>query len=261
LAIILEDFAACTGVVVASAGILATNYSGLMAFDTLACFGVGGLLAGVGARLALFNRQYLIGVAVDDYIVHDIERILRNRASIYSVRDIQTQWVGPSAFMLKAECDFEGAYFSHLLEDIYDPLVRYDLNSADGDVWLTLSLFSEDVTRLIEIEVHDIEAQIRKKYPQAAFIHLEPDSKYSYLNALSGREVTSVFANEGRKKAWAESRLNKLVDAPTALRRRAKRMVDSLEYKLNDEKVIKLLSLADRLEMKKNRGESSVERT
>jgi zinc transporter 9 len=69
LAIILEDTAACTGVLVASSGIALTQLTGLMAFDTVACLSVGGLLAMVGARLALSNRQYLIGAGVDDFII------------------------------------------------------------------------------------------------------------------------------------------------------------------------------------------------
>ncbi len=45
----------------------------------------------------------------------------------------------------------------------------------------------QDVTRLIEQEVKEIETLIRHKYKEAAFIELEPDSKKSYLRASDGK--------------------------------------------------------------------------
>jgi zinc transporter 9 len=181
----------------------------------------------------------------------DIERMLRGRPSIHSVRDIQTQWVGPSAFMIKAECDFDGGFFSSLLEDVYSPILRYDMDTANiDDLWLTLHDFSEDVTRLIEIEIHEAEDQIRKKYPQAAFIHLEPDSKDSYLTALAGREQR-VFPDDAKRQAWAESRSRTLVDKPTALRRRARRLIEANEYTPDHPAILKIMQLADKLEKKR----------
>lgn len=102
LAVILEDVAAVSGVAVATAGIAATHYTGLIYYDTLAGLGVGMMMAGVGVKIAGFNRQYLIGLAVDDHYVRDIEKILISRPSISAVRDITTQWVGPRVCSLLA---------------------------------------------------------------------------------------------------------------------------------------------------------------
>jgi zinc transporter 9 len=49
-----------------------------------------------------------------------------------------------------------------------------------SDLPLFLSWYAEDVTRIVESEVRDVEAMIRKEYPEAAYIELEPDSKRTF---------------------------------------------------------------------------------
>jgi len=194
-AIILEDMAACAGIAVASAGIGLTHLTGAIAFDTLACFSVAALMASVGGGLAVFNRKYLIGVAVDDEIIKGIETIVLGCPSVKYVRDIETQWVGPNAFMLKAEIDFSGEYLSSQLEATYLPLILSTRGEDRDQMVGALRHYAEDVTRRMEVEVRMVESAIREKYPEAAFIHLEPDSKNSFLmslrsaRTLSGRHV------------------------------------------------------------------------
>ena len=66
---------------------------------------------------------------------------------------------------------------------------RYEshfLNSKDlkNDLPLFLSWYAEDVTRIVESEVRDVESMIRKAYPEAAYIELEPDSKRTFETAM-----------------------------------------------------------------------------
>jgi zinc transporter 9 len=48
--------------------------------------------------------------------------------------------------------------------------------SSHGDLQVLLSLYAEDVIRTVEREVRHVEAAIRKKYPGAEYIELEPMS-------------------------------------------------------------------------------------
>jgi hypothetical protein len=48
------------------------------------------------------------------------------------------------------------------------------------------SRYAEDVTRLVERELKDVEDQIRRKFPAAVFIELEPDSKDASRCVLQG---------------------------------------------------------------------------
>jgi len=175
LAVLLEDFVATTGVVIASAGIGATYLTGSVYFDSLASLGIGGLLAFVSLWLVKLNHSMLIGHAIDKETLSGIRGILQVRPSVEAVYAVQSQWVGPSTFSYKAEVDFDGTFLAAKLEDKYAPLFVTATDRADVDV--LMSWYAEDITRLVEQEVRNIEAEIRIKYPAAAFIELEPDSK------------------------------------------------------------------------------------
>lgn len=102
-AVLMEDGAACLGIVIAVAGIGATQTTGLALFDGLAGLGISGLMASMGIYLARLNQQYLLGQAVDPEITAGIKRILLARPSIEVVHSEQSQWIGPYAFSYKAE--------------------------------------------------------------------------------------------------------------------------------------------------------------
>jgi zinc transporter 9 len=179
-AVFLEDLAACGGVLVAATGIGLSAVTGNPLWDSLASIAIGGMLGGVAVRLVTMNQRYLLGHAVDDDTVTAIERIIMGRPSIDSVRDVQTQWFGPATFGFKAEVDFDGTYLAARLQDSYEKLF---LESPDlsKDLPLLLAFYAEDVTRLVERELQDIESRIRAVYPEAAFIELEPDSDHTEL--------------------------------------------------------------------------------
>ena len=64
-AVLMEDAAACTGVIIAGAGIAIAQATSMPAFDSLAGIGVSLLLGSMGLYLARLNQKYLVGQAVD----------------------------------------------------------------------------------------------------------------------------------------------------------------------------------------------------
>jgi len=123
LAVFMEDSAACLGVVIAMAGIGASQLMGTPIYDSIAGVGISCLLGGVGFYLARLNQQYLLGQSVESgmhthtyapllkshrmccgfyaEITEGIRRILLARPAIESVHSIQSQWVGPYTFSYK----------------------------------------------------------------------------------------------------------------------------------------------------------------
>src|SRR5690554_2349436 len=65
LAVFMEDGAACLGVVLAIAGIGASQLTGMAIWDSVAGVSISCLLGGVGFYLARLNQQYLLGQAVE----------------------------------------------------------------------------------------------------------------------------------------------------------------------------------------------------
>jgi hypothetical protein len=114
--------------------------------------------------------------------------MLSSRHAISAVYDVQTQWISPNAFSFKAECDFDGLALSERLYDAYAELFRDAIiKNSESDLRTIMHWYAEDVTRLIELEVKEVETIIRTKYPSAAFIELEPDSKKSFVRKSDGR--------------------------------------------------------------------------
>jgi hypothetical protein len=81
---------------------------------------------------------------------------------------------GPETFSYKAEVDFDGTYLAAKLMPIYQ---HEFLQIRDDELQVLLSLYAEDVIRTVEREVRHVEAYIRKKYPGAEYIELEPMSR------------------------------------------------------------------------------------
>ena len=79
MAVLLEDVAATTGVLVAIGGIGRTSFTDNSAFDSLASIGVGGLLGGVAVYLARMNQRFLLGQAIDQPVENSIRGIILSR--------------------------------------------------------------------------------------------------------------------------------------------------------------------------------------
>jgi zinc transporter 9 len=178
LAVLMEDAAACLGIVIAIAGIAASHATTNPIYDGIAGVGISFLLAGVGLALVRVNHSFLIGQAVDREMLDKIEQLIRNRRSIDNVTGIQSQWTGPETFSFKAELDFDGTYLSALLVPRYRAEFQKAGDALDEDLEVLLSWYAEDVIRAVEREVRHIEAVIRQQYPGAEYIELEPMSKY-----------------------------------------------------------------------------------
>ena len=215
LAVLLEDGAACLGIVFAIAGIAASHYTGNPIFDGIAGVGISTLLGVMGIALVRVNHSFLLGQAVDREIVDDIGKILLNRRSIDSIRSVQSQWTGPESFSYKAEVDFDGTYLAAKLMPIYQQEFIQIKDSMDDELQVLLALYAEDVMRTVEREVRQVEAQIRMKYPGAEYIELEPMSvdadRLAIDDNLEGelRRVESDALNRYLKSLKSEAATSK----------------------------------------------------
>jgi len=184
LAILLEDGAACFGVVMALAGTTASHVTGSPIYDGIAGCGISILLGTMGLTLARMNYRFLLGQAVDKDITDSIESILKSRKSIDAVSSVQSQWTGPDTFSYKAEVGFDGTFLAAKLMPTHEKEFYAIRDTMEKDLALVLSWYAEDVIRTVEREVRIIEAQVRRKFPAAEYIELEPMSKDSHEFAI-----------------------------------------------------------------------------
>ena len=173
LAVLLEDFAACAGIVIAMGGIYLAQVTGESMYDGYASILIGLLLGFVAIFLVRLNQRFLIGQAVDPEIADGIAELLRSRPSIDAVHAVQSRWIGPSTFAYKAEVDFDGTWFAAQLEAEYK--ADFAQLSDPNAMGALMRMYTEHVARLIAREVDAVEAMIRAQYPEAGFIMLEPN--------------------------------------------------------------------------------------
>lgn len=124
------------------------------------------------------NYRFLLGQAVDREITDDIAGILTSRDNIDAIGSVQSQWTGPDTFSYKAEVDFDGTSIAAELMTYRDYQNEFLTikDTMDSELKILLALYAEDVMRAVEREVRTVEAMIRKKYPGAEYIELEPMS-------------------------------------------------------------------------------------
>jgi zinc transporter 9 len=223
MAVLLEDGAACLGIIICIGGITAASYTGMPVFDGLAGLGISGLLATMGLVLVRINHRFLLGQAVEPEITNGIEKILLSQRSIDAVHSVQSQWTGPHTFNFKAEVDFDGTYLAAKLMPRYQQEFLAVRDELDTELRVLLSWYAEDVMRTVEREVRHVEAEIRKEYPAAEFIELEPMSKHFDRFAIDdgmqaqlrrievealNRYLRSLYQQRGPKASIADEESN-----------------------------------------------------
>jgi zinc transporter 9 len=192
LAVLLEDAAACLGIVLACGGIALSHATSNPLFDGLAGVGISGLLGCMGLALVRVNHRFLLGSAVDRDITDDIGKILLSRRSIDAIGSMQSQWISADTFSYKAEVDFDGTYLAARLMPIYQHEFLQIRDTMDEELQVLLALYAEDVMRTVEREVRHVEAQVRKKYPGAEYIELEPMSAHADRLAIYDNVETDL---------------------------------------------------------------------
>ena len=169
MAVLCEDSAACVGVLIAAAGIGASHLTGNPMWDSVASIGIGGLLGVLALYLVKLNKNFLLGQSVDPEIENAIKELLLKRDAIDAVYAVQTQYVGPSTFSYKAEVDFDGTFLAAQLHSSYNDEFMNSPNLED-DLPLLLAWYAEDVTRMVEKEVKEVEKVIRVRREEVSFL-------------------------------------------------------------------------------------------
>lgn len=183
LAVLYEDIAACTGVIIGTSGMFLSYYTGKMIYDSVSSILIGCLLGAVVYRMITLNRNYLLGQALDPLVENEITCIVRGRRSIDNVHNVSSQWLSPKAFSFHAEIDLDGTYLAANLYSLYKPFFSDAKYKEELPVFM--AWYAEDVTRLVEREIKSIENEIKKYYPDCQSIDLELGSRYSNENALT----------------------------------------------------------------------------
>ena len=139
--VLLEDFGALIGLVLALVGVGLTTFTGNARFDALSTLCIGILLGLIAIFLAIEMKSLLIGESASSKVIAFIKSEIQSTPSVQCLIHLRTQHLGPEELLVAAKVS--------LAEDL-------------------------DVKGVAET-INLIEARVREKIPSVRYLFIEPD--------------------------------------------------------------------------------------
>ncbi|MBE1592944.1 cation diffusion facilitator family transporter [Nonomuraea angiospora] len=139
-AVLFEDAAALVGLVIAGAGLAASQLTGSALWDGLASVGIGLLLLVVALILMRSNISLLIGQAAPSHVQEGIKAELVAQPEVEEVVELLTMMIGPGSILVAAKIDF------------------VDVASAAG----------------VEIACDEVDRRLRERFSGISLVFLDP---------------------------------------------------------------------------------------
>jgi solute carrier family 30 (zinc transporter), member 9 len=173
VAVVLEDAAACLGIVIAFAAIGLTWFTGHQYWDAIGSITIGVLLGCIACWLIQRNRSLLVGESVPPHIRRQLLEILNENPTVEEVVDLRTRILDTSTYRIKADIHFDGSALArqkqHELHAEYENISSYEEFESFA------IRYADEIVDLLADEVDKIERNIRKQIPQAEHMDLEAD--------------------------------------------------------------------------------------
>ncbi|QDU96338.1 cation diffusion facilitator family transporter [Lignipirellula cremea] len=173
VAVILEDSAACLGVIFALAAILLTRLTGQQYWDAFGSIAIGLLLGGVAVWLIAKNHQLLVGEAIPPHVKKQVLRILEENPLVEEVVDFRSRMLDSETYRIKADIHFNGEALAKKLSERIQ--TAYDEIKSREDFEKFAVRYADEVVDLLADEIDLLEARIRAVTPKAQHVDLEAD--------------------------------------------------------------------------------------
>lgn len=174
VAVLLEDSAACAGVLIALACIGLASWTGQLWWDGVGSILIGLILGAVAIWLIARNRELLVGRSADPETRARILEVLNRQGVVEAIVDVKSRMMDSENVDLTVAIDFEGRRIADMLDG--QLRARWDAGFADYDAFRTFAgTFADDVIETLGDEVDRIEAAIAEAVPSVKHIDIEPN--------------------------------------------------------------------------------------
>jgi len=173
VAVLLEDSAACLGIVLAVSGLLLSRATGDPVWDAAASILIGLLLGAIAVWLIRRNHTLLVGPAIPGEARERIRRTLASHPAVERVVRLRTRTLDTETWGVTAELDFSGEAIAARLE----PMLREEWERVGtwDDFRAVAARYADAVLDELGDEVDAIEQEIRTAFPRARYLDLEAD--------------------------------------------------------------------------------------
>ena len=173
VAVILEDTAACIGILIAFVAILMTQITGQPYWDALGSIAVGVLLGGIAIWLIHRNRELLVGAAMPPHLRQQVLQILQENPTVEEVVDLRSRILDTETYRVKADVRFDGQELAKKMETdlraAFEKIENYEQFAE------FISQYADGLIDLLADEIDAIEHKIRQQVPKAQHLDLEAD--------------------------------------------------------------------------------------
>ena len=118
--VLLEDFGALVGLVLATIGISLSAATGDSRWDAYGTIAIGVLLVAIAVVLVIEMKSLLIGESAQESVRRSIIDAIENTDHVVRVIHMRTQHIGPEELLVATKLEFDGRLSSELLAEIID---------------------------------------------------------------------------------------------------------------------------------------------
>lgn len=175
VAVLIEDSAACLGIVIAALALGIAQFTQNGVWDGVGSIAIGLLLGALALFLIRKNKDYLLGRSMDAAVSEDLVKVIADHEAVEGVHDVKATVMGAATARFKAEVNFDGKVVAaHALEDM-DLKAIWDSVNSEAEMRAFLIEFGEKVLDQLDVEESDIEAKMKAVAPELKHIDLEAD--------------------------------------------------------------------------------------
>ena len=176
VAVLLEDSAACLGVLIALGCILLTEFTGDPRWDAVGSLLIGVLLGLIAVWLVMRNRDLLVGKSIPEEAEARIRQILLDHRAVDQVVKLKGKVIDTETYDVMIEVDFDGGRFVELLEDKLRQEWEEIAGSDDWEAFRAFAIrYADQILDLVGEKIDEIEEQVAAAVPRAKHIDVEPD--------------------------------------------------------------------------------------
>ncbi len=172
VAVLLEDAAACLGVLIALTTIALTKLTGQVWWDAIGSILIGLLLGAVAIWLIIRNKELLVGRSMPAEARGKVRAVLRKHGTVADIVEMKSRIIDTETYDVLLAVDFKGERFAERLADDIDAAWPLADKAA---LHAFAAAYAEKVITHLGDEIDAIEAEIREAVPQVKHIDIEPD--------------------------------------------------------------------------------------
>ena len=105
VAVLLEDSAACLGIIFAFLGMILTNWTGMMIWDAIGTLLIAILLGVIAVWLVKLNSQFLVGKGLTPATLAEVNQVIAQQEYIEGISHLNSESIGPGKYEIQLDLE------------------------------------------------------------------------------------------------------------------------------------------------------------